>query len=588
MNIKIDDRPKVDLEPVKHVYIHRDTNVKYKSVTTVLQMVEPHFDSQGVAEAIYRQKDEAKNPKYIGMDVDQILDYWQELNDTANEYGTHVHETIETYLLKHKLWYPEDELQKKVIEGYESLEVDEGIMMYPERIMFAEEYNLAGTADLVIDIDDTFFDIGDWKGLDVNTPIFTDSGWKTMGTITTSDMVYDMDGNMVKVLHTSEIKNVPCYGINFDNNEYVIADEDHRWLISFYRNKKFRDVVMTTKELFDYLNALNESGKKWSHKIPKVRMAKPILNFALNLPIDPYVLGVWLGDGHSVDSKITNMHDKVWGEIEDRGYALGDDVSQGGAGKAQTRTVFGMMSKLRELGLLKNKHIPDVYLHSSYEQRLDLLRGFMDADGYYHPNRKRFVMSTTRDWQVEAFTKLASSLGIKITTIRLTKKLNGKEFEVTDLSFTTENINPFLVRNQTEVEYPNRNHSGFKNILSVNKVDSVPTRCIEVDSLTSTFLYGHTFSVTHNTNKVFNFWNPYGFETLLKPFDHLQNCQWSVYTLQLSTYAYMYELETGRKCRHIWIGYWDKEKETMTRIPIMYLKTEAKKLLEMYKYKTIL
>lgn len=253
MNIKIDDRPKVDLEPIEHVYIHRDTGANYKSVTTVLQMVEPHFDTQGVAEAIFRQKDDVKNPKYVGMNVDQILDCWQELNDTANEYGTHVHETIETYLLKHQLWYPEDELQKKVIASYESLGVDEGIMMYPERIMFAEEYNLAGTADLVIDIDETFFDIGDWK-----------------------------------------------------------------------------------------------------------------------------------------------------------------------------------------------------------------------------------------------------------------------------------------------------------------------------------------------TNKAFNFWNPYGFETLLKPFDHLQNCQWSVYTLQLSTYAYMYELETGRKCRHIWIGYWEKEKETMRKIPIMYLKTEAKKLLEMYKYKTML
>ena len=253
MNIKIDDRPKVDLEPIEHVYIHRDTGANYKSVTTVLQMVETHFDTQGVAEAIFRQKDDVKNPKYVGMNVDQILDCWQELNDTANEYGTHVHETIETYLLKHQLWYPEDELQKKVIASYESLGVDEGIMMYPERIMFAEEYNLAGTADWVIDIDETFFDIGDWK-----------------------------------------------------------------------------------------------------------------------------------------------------------------------------------------------------------------------------------------------------------------------------------------------------------------------------------------------TNKAFNFWNPYGFETLLKPFDHLQNCQWSVYTLQLSTYAYMYELETGRKCRHIWIGYWEKEKETMRKIPIMYLKTEAKKLLEMYKYKTML
>jgi len=588
MNIKIDDRPKVDLEPVEHVYIHRDTNVKYKSVTTVLQMVEPHFDSQGVAEAIYRQRDDVKNPKYVGMDVDQILDYWQELNDTANEYGTHVHETIETYLLKNKFWFPKDELQKKVIAGYESLEVDEGIMMYPERIMFAEEYNLAGTADLVIDIDDTFFDIGDWKGLDINTPILTDSGWKTMGTITTSDMVYDMDGNLVKVLHTSNVKNVSCYEVKFDNNESIIADEDHRWLISFYRDKTFKDTVMTTKELSEYIENMNSSGKRWPHKLPKIKIAKPLNNDYCKLPIDPYVLGVWLGDGHSVDSKITNMNQDVWLEIERRGYSIGGDVSQGGAGKAQTRTIFGLRKELRALNLLNNKHIPNEYLLSSYEQRLDLLRGFMDADGYYHPKRKRFVMSTTKDWQVKAFTQLVSSLGIKLTKLPIIKKFNGKKIQSYDLCFSTANLNPFLKRNQNCVEHSERNHYNFKNVKSVIKVESVPTRCIEVDSPTSTFLYGYTLSVTHNTNKAFNFWNPYGFETLLKPFDHLQNCQWSVYTLQLSTYAYMYELETGKKCRHIWIGYWDKEKESMTRIPIMYLKTEAKKLLEMYKYKTIL
>ena len=86
------------------------------------------------------------------------------------------------------------------------------------------------------------------------------------------------------------------------------------------------------------------------------------------------------------------------------------------------------------------------------------------------------------------------------------------------------------------------------------------------------------------TNRVFNFFNPYGYETLLPPFDHLQNCQWSIYTIQLSVYALMYELETGRKCRQIWVGYWDKTKETFEKIQIMYLKHEAKKLMEMHYY----
>ena len=86
------------------------------------------------------------------------------------------------------------------------------------------------------------------------------------------------------------------------------------------------------------------------------------------------------------------------------------------------------------------------------------------------------------------------------------------------------------------------------------------------------------------TNRIFNFYNPYGYETLIKPFDHLQNCQWSIYTIQLSVYALMYEMETGRRCRQIWIGYWDKTIETFQRINIMYLKKEAKQLLDLHKY----
>jgi hypothetical protein len=87
------------------------------------------------------------------------------------------------------------------------------------------------------------------------------------------------------------------------------------------------------------------------------------------------------------------------------------------------------------------------------------------------------------------------------------------------------------------------------------------------------------------TNREFNFFNQYGYETLYKPFEHLQACQWSIYTLQLSVYAYMYELEfPHRKCRQICIGYWDKEKLTFQKIQIMYLKHEAKKLIEMHHY----
>jgi hypothetical protein len=167
------------------------------------------------------------------------------------------------------------------------------------------------------------------------------------------------------------------------------------------------------------------------------------------------------------------------------------------------------------------------------------------------------------------------------------KRVNGKLINVYDICFSTDGLNPFLCRNQEGIVYGKQNNRTFKNIISVEKVDSVPTRCIEVESDTHTFLYGHTFSITHNTNREFNFFNQFGYKTLLKPFEHLQDCQYSIYSLQLSTYALMYEMEfPHRKCRQIWIGYWDKETETMSKIPVMYLKSEAKKLLNFHKFQT--
>jgi hypothetical protein len=241
----------VYLEPISHTYIHKITGKKYSSVTKTISSIEPHFDAPAVAEAIFNQLDEVKDPKYIQMSVTQILDYWQMLNDEANIYGSKVHDIMETYLKANKWWFPKDELAKKVIDEYNKLNIDEGIRIHPERIMFSEEFELAGMSDLIIDIDDKFFDVGDYK-----------------------------------------------------------------------------------------------------------------------------------------------------------------------------------------------------------------------------------------------------------------------------------------------------------------------------------------------TNRVFNYYNPYGFETLLKPFDHLQNCQWSIYTIQLSIYALMYEMETGRKCRQIFIMYWDKAIESFTKIQVMYLKHEAKKLMEIHKYNT--
>lgn len=157
----------VFLEPIQHKYHHRDTGKIYKSVTTTLSSIEPHFDAESVALAISKQLDTVKQERYIGMTKEQILEYWVFLNEEANIYGTKVHDIVERYLLSNKWYFPKDDeegqFEQKVIDAYNALNIEEGQTMWPERILFSEEYQLAGTSDLIIDIDDIFFDVADYK-----------------------------------------------------------------------------------------------------------------------------------------------------------------------------------------------------------------------------------------------------------------------------------------------------------------------------------------------------------------------------------------------------------------------------------------
>jgi hypothetical protein len=89
------------------------------------------------------------------------------------------------------------------------------------------------------------------------------------------------------------------------------------------------------------------------------------------------------------------------------------------------------------------------------------------------------------------------------------------------------------------------------------------------------------------TNKKFEYENKYG-EYLHFPVNHLTHCQYNDYTLQLSVYGVMYEMETGRKFNRAGLFYWDKFSQSFKLIPVAYMKREAEMLIDHYKLKTIL
>lgn len=151
----------VYLEPEEHVYIHGETGEKFKSVTTVLGMLEPHFPVEEVALAISLKSDENKKPEYRGLTKEQILEEWKKINKEANEYGTKVHEILEKYLLSDRLYTPKDDYEKEIITKYQKVDKMTGTL-YPETILFSAKYKIAGMCDLIEDFGD-YFNVWDNK-----------------------------------------------------------------------------------------------------------------------------------------------------------------------------------------------------------------------------------------------------------------------------------------------------------------------------------------------------------------------------------------------------------------------------------------
>ena len=479
-----------------------------------------------------------------------LLQEWEKTKNDALDLGNSVHDYAEDWA-NGKFAYPTRPQHIQFIDFFREVTVEKGLEIVDvEKRMFNPKYKYAGTTDLLAkDPKDGKYLVIDYKGLPLDTPIFTEDGWKTMSDLTYKDRVYDKDGNLVDITGISDVHYKPCMKITFDNNESIIADEDHRWLVT---DTTSGEKVRTTKELYERL--LRKEATNNSALITRVYNAKPLNNPHIDLPIDPYVLGVWLGDGHSQCGIITQANDIIWKEIERRGYELGKDVSGSGAGIAKSRSVFGLRRTLTKYGLINNKHIPTIYLMASYEQRLDLLRGIMDSDGYFNKHRCRFVMSTTRKSQAEWTSMLLGSLGVKPTIIKCKKFYRNSNKDKIykdgyDVTFMTEDFNPFLLRNSDIDVIRKTSRHNYRIIKSIEKVDMVPTKCIEVNSPSSTYLFGKTFTVTHNTNK--DLYKNYN-KKMLAPFNKLIDCPINKYKIQLALYQMALQ-EEGFDIKERWI-----------------------------------
>lgn len=515
---------KLKFEDTSHTY--EVEGYPLTSVSNMIKRFTEKVDFKKIAEFIAKKE---------GIPVEELQARWDLKRDSACSLGHSVHNFGETFMYTNQK--PSNGFEEAIVNFWASLPS----YLIPctfELKMYSKELGIAGTSDIILynTLTEKFI-IADYKGLPLDTPILTDKGWVNMGDLTIRHKVFDKDGKICNIKNISNIHNKKCLKIKFDNNEEIISDFEHRWLIHKGSNKKGN--VMTSQEIKDYLDSFSKPIS--SFQTLRILNNAPIDIKNITLPIDPYVFGVWLGDGHKVDGKITQMNKKVWKEIEHRGYILGPDLSKGNSGLAQTRTVYGLEKELRKLNLLKNKHLPSIFILSSKEQKIDILRGLMDSDGYYNKHRKRFVLSTTKKNQVEFCTELLASLGIKSTIIPCNKYCKEKIIKGFDVCFSTDLFNPFLCRNEN-IKVITNNQNKYRRIVSVEEVKQVPTKCIEVDSLSHTFLCTKRLIPTHNTNESLT--KNYKGKTLLAPFTDLLDSPLGKYEIQLSAYQILFE-QTG-------------------------------------------
>jgi hypothetical protein len=360
---------------------------------------------------------------------------------------------------------------------------------------------------------------------DINDLAPTPDGFKRIGDFHVGDLLYDENGNLTRILAFPFEGKVQGYKVTMDDNSSIIVGENHRWYVKG-EHERFRKFFVHNRGKNKGQKYENPKYGKWKVKstldlikegnydpetIPRKRFSipicKPVKYPERKLPLDPYVLGVLLGDGSLSSCTVRIDTDKSIVDYINRFY----DVKYHNYGQGCQSASFDFNVKyiLDTLGLIQKrsheKFIPEIYKIASIEQRKALLSGLLDTDGYCSP-RGDIEYCTTSEQLKNDIIELINSLGgvVNRVTTKIGKYKDKQGNHVICKKawriFVKTTFNPFILKRKAICWKKVKKYKHERIIYKIEPVGEIYGRCFTVDSPNSLYLTGKDYIVNHNTS----------------------------------------------------------------------------------------
>lgn len=363
-------------------------------------------------------------------------------------------------------------------------------------------------------------EMGLGKQSSVDTPVLTPAGWRKIGGLVVGDEVYGRDGRPHRVLGIFPQGVKPSYRVTFRDGTSTNCGIEHLWAVKDgnmqTRGKPW--AVKTLGEIIERGVKLKSGANKWF-----IPVMEPAQFLEKSYAIDPYVLGVLIGDdsltGSTVSFSNPDFDSDIRGRVARRlpvGLRLSGDRSSSCPRFYVASDTYKFNPLTRELVRLGlnvlsgHKFIPEEYKWGSVKQRLDLLRGLMDTDGSAKNNRITF--HTTSERLARDVADLTRSLGGVAIERWYDRSSEGKPRECqVNVRLATC---PFYTSRKSQHWSKSERFALSRYIESVEYDGEAEQVCIAVDASDSLYVV-ENFIVTHNTIQAIGYANTIGAERIL-------------------------------------------------------------------------